>query len=82
VIASFKLIWIFKYLNGRFSYVLALKEVNVIDLVLLLFVANFLPIQGPANLVIDTNCWQREHEWRQETAVVTKWLSGASPVCF
>jgi len=48
---------------------------------LFLFVANFLPIQGPANLVIDTNCWQREHEWRQDTAVITKWLSGASPVC-
>ncbi|RHN71910.1 hypothetical protein MtrunA17_Chr2g0281951 [Medicago truncatula] len=34
------------------------------------------PSHGPANLVIDTNCWLREHEWRQDTAVVTKWLSG------
>lgn len=37
-------------------------------------------IQGSANLVRDTNCWQREHEWRQDIAVVTKWLSGVSPV--
>jgi len=59
-----------------------MKEVNVIDLVLFLFVANFLPIQGPANLVIDTNCWLREHEWRQDTAVVTKWLSGVCLTSF
>ncbi|CAI0407419.1 unnamed protein product [Linum tenue] len=39
------------------------------------------PSQGPANLVRDASCWQREHEWRQDIAVVTKWLSGASPVC-
>nr|XP_048326044.1 mediator of RNA polymerase II transcription subunit 16 isoform X3 [Ziziphus jujuba var. spinosa] len=38
------------------------------------------PSQGSANLVRDTNCWQREHEWRQDIAVVTKWLSGVSPV--
>ncbi|XP_027347694.1 mediator of RNA polymerase II transcription subunit 16-like isoform X3 [Abrus precatorius] len=37
------------------------------------------PAQGPANLVRDTSCWQREHEWRQDIAVVTKWLSGVSP---
>ncbi|XP_060671643.1 mediator of RNA polymerase II transcription subunit 16 isoform X1 [Ziziphus jujuba] len=37
------------------------------------------PSQGSANLVRDTNCWQREHEWRQDIAVVTKWLSGVSP---
>ncbi|KAK4271519.1 hypothetical protein QN277_020205 [Acacia crassicarpa] len=37
------------------------------------------PSQGPANLVRDTSCWQREHEWRQDVAVVTKWLSGMSP---
>ncbi|GAB2301170.1 Mediator of RNA polymerase II transcription subunit 16 [Dionaea muscipula] len=34
--------------------------------------------QGPANLVRDASCWQCEHEWRQDIAVVTKWLSGAS----
>ncbi|XP_021740552.1 LOW QUALITY PROTEIN: mediator of RNA polymerase II transcription subunit 16-like [Chenopodium quinoa] len=37
------------------------------------------PTQGPANLVRDASSWQREHEWRQDIAVVTKWLSGASP---
>ncbi|KAF7840252.1 mediator of RNA polymerase II transcription subunit 16 isoform X1 [Senna tora] len=36
------------------------------------------PYHGPANLVRDTSCWQREHEWRQDIAVVTKWLSGLS----
>ena len=39
-------------------------------------------IQGPANLVRDASCWQLEHEWRQDIAVVTKWLSGVSPVCW
>ncbi|XP_027339600.1 mediator of RNA polymerase II transcription subunit 16 isoform X2 [Abrus precatorius] len=34
--------------------------------------------QGPANLVLDTSCWQRQHEWQQDIAVVTKWLSGVS----
>jgi len=38
-------------------------------------------IQGPANHVLDTSCWLREHEWRQDIAVVTKWLSGVSLVC-
>lgn len=38
-------------------------------------------IQGPANLVRDASCWRREHEWRQDIAVATKWLSGVSPVC-
>ncbi|KAI9198079.1 hypothetical protein LWI28_009734 [Acer negundo] len=37
------------------------------------------PSHGPANLVRDASCWQREHEWRQDIAVVTKWLSGVSP---
>ncbi|GLT82942.1 hypothetical protein SLE2022_012610 [Rubroshorea leprosula] len=37
------------------------------------------PFQGPANLVCDASCWQCEHEWRQDIAVVTKWLSGLSP---
>ncbi|XP_027932444.1 mediator of RNA polymerase II transcription subunit 16-like isoform X2 [Vigna unguiculata] len=36
------------------------------------------PSQGPANHVLDTSCWLREHEWRQDIAVVTKWLSGVS----
>ncbi|XP_061375547.1 mediator of RNA polymerase II transcription subunit 16 [Gastrolobium bilobum] len=36
------------------------------------------PSHGPANLVRDTSCWLREHEWRQDIAVVTKWLSGVS----
>ncbi|TXG70648.1 hypothetical protein EZV62_005583 [Acer yangbiense] len=40
--------------------------------------------QGPANLVRDASCWQRELEWWQDTAVVIKWLSGVSPlrICF
>ncbi|PNT39482.1 hypothetical protein POPTR_004G040400v4 [Populus trichocarpa] len=37
------------------------------------------PSQCPSNLVRDASCWQREHEWRQDIAVVTKWLSGVSP---
>ncbi|XP_031250805.1 mediator of RNA polymerase II transcription subunit 16 isoform X2 [Pistacia vera] len=37
------------------------------------------PSHGAANLVRDASCWQREHEWRQDIAVVTKWLSGVSP---
>ncbi|KAF8409292.1 hypothetical protein HHK36_005366 [Tetracentron sinense] len=37
------------------------------------------PSQGPANLVRDASCWQCEHEWRQDIAVVTKWLSGMAP---
>ncbi|XVF40529.1 hypothetical protein PTKIN_Ptkin01aG0120800 [Pterospermum kingtungense] len=37
------------------------------------------PSQGPPHLVRDGSCWQREHEWRQDIAVVTKWLSGVSP---
>jgi len=39
-----------------------------------------LTIQGLPNLVRDASCWQREHEWRQDIAVVTKWLSGVPPV--
>ncbi|KAL5994515.1 hypothetical protein ACLOJK_024568 [Asimina triloba] len=37
------------------------------------------PSQGPVNLVRDSTCWQCEYEWRQDMAVVTKWLSGISP---
>ncbi|KAF8411169.1 hypothetical protein HHK36_003712 [Tetracentron sinense] len=37
------------------------------------------PSQGPANLVRDASFWQCEHEWRQDIAVVTKWLSGMAP---
>ncbi|XP_073299103.1 mediator of RNA polymerase II transcription subunit 16-like isoform X1 [Primulina huaijiensis] len=37
------------------------------------------PSQGPANLVKDASCWELEYEWRQDIAVVTKWLSGVSP---
>ncbi|OAO98674.1 SFR6 [Arabidopsis thaliana] len=37
------------------------------------------PTQGSANLVHDATSWQCEHEWRQDIAVVTKWLTGASP---
>ncbi|KAK7246530.1 hypothetical protein RIF29_41399 [Crotalaria pallida] len=51
-----------------------------------LLVANFLgsvtiwtqPSQGPANRLLDASCWLREHEWRQDIATVTKWLSGVS----
>ncbi|KAJ1405482.1 hypothetical protein SESBI_25836 [Sesbania bispinosa] len=43
-----------------------------------LLIANFHG-RGPANLVRDASCWQHEHEWRQDIAVVTKWLSGVSP---
>ncbi|KAJ3682228.1 hypothetical protein LUZ60_014801 [Juncus effusus] len=37
------------------------------------------PTNGPVNLVRDASTWQCEHEWRQDLAVVTKWLSGMSP---
>ncbi|KAJ6802489.1 putative mediator of RNA polymerase II transcription subunit 16 [Iris pallida] len=37
------------------------------------------PSQGPVNLVRDASCWQSEYEWRQDLAVVTKWLSGMTP---
>ncbi|XP_031121093.1 mediator of RNA polymerase II transcription subunit 16-like [Ipomoea triloba] len=37
------------------------------------------PSQGPANVVRDASCWEKEYEWRQDIAVVTKWLSGVSP---
>ncbi|XP_051125092.1 mediator of RNA polymerase II transcription subunit 16 isoform X2 [Andrographis paniculata] len=37
------------------------------------------PSLGPANLVKEASCWQLEYEWRQDIAVVTKWLSGVSP---
>ncbi|KAL3522247.1 hypothetical protein ACH5RR_015081, partial [Cinchona calisaya] len=37
------------------------------------------PSLGPACLVRDASSWQREYEWRQDIAVVTKWLSGVSP---
>ncbi|KAI3937030.1 hypothetical protein MKX01_015245 [Papaver californicum] len=38
----------------------------------------FQPSKGPANLVRDSSCWECEHEWRQDIAVVTKWLTGIS----
>ncbi|KAH1208176.1 Mediator of RNA polymerase II transcription subunit 16 [Glycine max] len=41
-----------------------------------LFVSDFLSIPGQANLALDASCWLREHEWQQDIAVVTKWLSG------
>ncbi|XP_058078036.1 mediator of RNA polymerase II transcription subunit 16 [Magnolia sinica] len=37
------------------------------------------PSQGSVNLVRDATCWRCEHEWRQDIAVATKWLSGMSP---
>eukprot|EP00268_Persea_americana_P052026 TRINITY_DN5801_c1_g4_i2.p1 TRINITY_DN5801_c1_g4~~TRINITY_DN5801_c1_g4_i2.p1 ORF type:complete len:1101 (-),score=229.01 TRINITY_DN5801_c1_g4_i2:291-3593(-) len=37
------------------------------------------PSQGPVNLVRDASCWHCEHEWRQDLAVVTKWLAGMCP---
>ncbi|PRQ28902.1 hypothetical protein RchiOBHm_Chr5g0008021 [Rosa chinensis] len=37
------------------------------------------PSQGAANLVRDASSWLLEHEWQQDIAVVTKWLSGVSP---
>ncbi|XP_071707863.1 mediator of RNA polymerase II transcription subunit 16-like isoform X2 [Rutidosis leptorrhynchoides] len=37
------------------------------------------PSHGSDSLVQDASCWQRAHEWRQDIAVVTKWLSGVSP---
>ncbi|RWR80290.1 Mediator of RNA polymerase II transcription subunit 16 [Cinnamomum micranthum f. kanehirae] len=37
------------------------------------------PSQGPVNLVRDASCWHCEHEWRQDLAVVTKWLAGMYP---
>ncbi|KAI8000442.1 Mediator of RNA polymerase II transcription subunit 16 [Camellia lanceoleosa] len=37
------------------------------------------PSEVLPNPVRDASCWQREHEWRQDIAVVTKWLSGLSP---
>ncbi|CAL0309354.1 unnamed protein product [Lupinus luteus] len=51
-----------------------------------LLIANFLgrvtiwtqPSPGPTHRVLDTNFWLCEHEWRQDIAVVTKWLSGVS----
>lgn len=39
-------------------------------------------VQGPVNVVHDASTWLCEHEWRQDLAVVTKWLSGMSPVCY
>ncbi|KAL7612011.1 hypothetical protein Lser_V15G06491 [Lactuca serriola] len=28
------------------------------------------------SFVKDASCWQREHEWRQDIAIISKWLSG------
>ncbi|XP_020578630.1 mediator of RNA polymerase II transcription subunit 16 isoform X3 [Phalaenopsis equestris] len=36
--------------------------------------------QGPIHLVRDVSSWQCEHEWRQDLAVVTKWLSGMTAI--
>ncbi|KAF9588006.1 hypothetical protein IFM89_006885 [Coptis chinensis] len=38
------------------------------------------PSKGPANVIKDASFWQCEHEWRQDIAVVTKWLCWMSPV--
>ncbi|KAH7306582.1 hypothetical protein KP509_22G020500 [Ceratopteris richardii] len=37
------------------------------------------PSQGAANAAQSLNCWKCEHEWQQEQAIATKWLSGVSP---
>ncbi|KAK4399071.1 Mediator of RNA polymerase II transcription subunit, partial [Sesamum angolense] len=34
---------------------------------------------GTSKSCKEASCWQLEHEWRQDIAVVTKWLSGVSP---
>ncbi|KAJ7513375.1 hypothetical protein O6H91_24G003500 [Diphasiastrum complanatum] len=39
------------------------------------------PSQVSVNVVRSFNCWMCEYEWRQDQAVVTKWLTGVSPVC-
>ncbi|PKA60149.1 Mediator of RNA polymerase II transcription subunit 16 [Apostasia shenzhenica] len=36
------------------------------------------PSEGPLHLVRDASFWQCEYEWRQDLAVVTKWLSGTA----
>ncbi|KAF5178836.1 Mediator of rna polymerase ii transcription subunit [Thalictrum thalictroides] len=38
------------------------------------------PSKSSIYLAKDSSCWQCEHEWRQDIAVVTKWMSGISPV--
>ncbi|KAK1283819.1 Mediator of RNA polymerase II transcription subunit 16 [Acorus calamus] len=37
------------------------------------------PSHGPVNMVRDASSWKCEHEWRQDLAVVTKWMSGMTP---
>ncbi|CAI9087494.1 OLC1v1021572C2 [Oldenlandia corymbosa var. corymbosa] len=37
------------------------------------------PSQASPYRVRDASSWQLEYEWRQDIAVVTKWLSGVSP---
>ncbi|PIA30622.1 hypothetical protein AQUCO_05400011v1 [Aquilegia coerulea] len=37
------------------------------------------PSKSSTCLAKDFSCWQCEHEWRQDIAVVTKWMSGISP---
>ncbi|KAH7306515.1 hypothetical protein KP509_22G016300 [Ceratopteris richardii] len=37
------------------------------------------PSEGMANAAQALNCWKCEHEWQQEPAAVTKWLSGVTP---
>ncbi|XP_024540755.1 mediator of RNA polymerase II transcription subunit 16-like isoform X1 [Selaginella moellendorffii] len=33
------------------------------------------PSKGPLNVARAFNCWNCEHEWRQDQAVVTKWIT-------
>lgn len=37
------------------------------------------PTQGGSNVARAMNCWNCEYEWRQDQAIITKWLSGVSP---
>ncbi|KAL7598344.1 hypothetical protein Lser_V15G22578 [Lactuca serriola] len=37
-------------------------------------------VTAATSFVKDASCWQREHEWRHDIAVITKWLSGVSNV--
>ncbi|KAK1261127.1 Mediator of RNA polymerase II transcription subunit 16 [Acorus gramineus] len=36
-------------------------------------------VKGPVNMVRDASSWKCEHEWRQDLAIVTKWMSGMTP---
>lgn len=37
------------------------------------------PTHGGSNVAHAMNCWSCEHEWRQDQASTTKWLTGVSP---